>query len=80
MRIVGDVDKDEALKKVATAFKQDSKVKQEKIKYPKIKPLNQIQRIDDEMDITKTHYMIAFLAPKFSDTSDNCRLANNNEI
>ena len=72
--IVGDVNKDEALKKVAAAFKQDSKRKQEKINYPKIKPLNKVERADAEMDITKTHYMIAYLAPKFSSVNDNYSL------
>jgi len=72
--IVGDVDKDEALKKVAAAFKQNNKRKQEKINYPKIKPLDKVERINDEMDISKTHFMIAYLAPKFSITTDNYAL------
>ena len=72
--IVGDVDKDEALKKVASAFKQTTKRKQEKVNYPNIKQLNKIERANNEMDITKTHFMLAYLAPKFSDVADNFAL------
>lgn len=71
--IVGDVDKQEALKKVEKAFKQ-TKRKQTKIKYPTIKPLTQIERAYDSMDINNTHTMIAFLAPKFSQANDNYAL------
>ena len=72
--IVGDVNKEEALNKVARAFSSKQKAKQVKIKYPKIKPLNKIERIEDTMDINKSHIMIAFLAPKFSDAKDNYAL------
>ena len=69
--IVGDVDKDVALQKVANAFnKPTAKQKQEKIKYPKIKPLEKKEALEETMDINKTHMMIAFLAPKFSDSKD----------
>lgn len=72
--IVGDVNKEEALNKVAKAFSSNKKAKQTKVKYPKIKPLDKIERIEDTMDINKSHLMIAFLAPKFSDTKDNYAL------
>lgn len=72
--IVGDVDKTEALKKVANAFKQNTKRKQEKVKYPKIKPLDKIERAEDKMDISKTHFMMAYFAPKFSELKDNYAL------
>ncbi len=78
--IVGDVDKDVALKKVADAFSKNSKndknlkKKQEKIKYPSVKPPLQIERREDSMDINKTHTMIGFLAPKFSIYKDNYTL------
>lgn len=64
--IVGDVDKNETLKKVANAFNQ-KKSKQEHVKYPQIKPINKIEAVSDTMDINKTHMMMGFLAPKFSD-------------
>ena len=72
--IVGDVNKEEALEKVAKAFSSKQKAKQTKIKYPKIKPLDKIKRIEDTMDINKSHVMLAFLAPKFSDAKDNYAL------
>ncbi len=72
--IVGDVNKEEALEKVSKAFSSKQKKKQAKIKYPKIKPLDKIERIEDAMDINKTHMMIAFLAPKFSNAKDNYAL------
>lgn len=74
--IVGDVDKDVALKKVAQAFNGNGKTKkkQEKIKYPIVRPLSQIERVEDSMDINKTHTMIGFLAPKFSVFKDNYAL------
>ncbi len=72
--IVGDVNKEEALNKVAKAFSSKEKTKQVKIKYPKIKSLEKIERIEDTMDINKSHMMIAFLTPKFSDTKDNYAL------
>ena len=71
--IVGDVKKLDAIKKVANAFNQ-TKRKQEKIKYPPIKPLNGIERAYDTMDINKNHTMIAFLAPKFKDVQPNYAL------
>ncbi len=72
--IVGDVNKEDALKKVAEAFNQKQPKKQEKIKYPKIKPLDKIERKTDTMDISKSYLMIGFLAPKFSDLKDNYAL------
>ena len=72
--IVGDVDKDLALQKVQNAFGTTKKRKQKKVKYPTVKPLNKIERISDTMDINKTHTMIAFFAPKFSDEKDNYAL------
>lgn len=63
--IVGDVDKNTALKKVEQAFKQNKR-KQEKIKYPNVKPLDKIERAVDFMDINTNYTMIAFLAPKFT--------------
>ena len=71
--IVGDVDTQEALKKVEKAFSQ-TKRKQVKVKYPKIKPIEKIERIEDSMDINNTHLMMAFSAPKFSQTKDNYAL------
>ena len=68
--IVGDVDKEDALKKVEAAFNQRQKMKQTKIKYPKVKSLDKIERMDEAMDINKTHMLIGFLAPKFSDSID----------
>ena len=65
--IVGDVDKNDALKKVSQAFNKgaNAKKRQTKINYPKILPLNKIETIEDEMDINKTYVMLGFLAPKF---------------
>ena len=71
--IVGDVNKDEALAKVAAAFKQNKK-KQVKIKYPKIKPLTKIEQKIEQMDVNKTYAMLGFLAPKFSEPKDNYAL------
>ncbi len=68
--IVGDVDKQEAIKKVQEAFNQTKRT-QEKIKYPSILPLSKIERKVDTMDINKTHLMLGFLAPKFSKPIDN---------
>lgn len=72
--IVGDVNKDEALKKVAKAFSNSKKRKQEKVKYPKIKPIEKIETIETTMDINKAYIMLAFLAPKFSSDRDNYAL------
>ncbi len=44
--------------------------KQVKIKYPKVKPLTGIEEKIDTMDVNKTHLMIGFLAPKFSDDKE----------
>lgn len=63
--IVGDVEKDSAIEKVANAFSKADKRKQLKVNYPKIKPLDKIERIEDTMDVNKTYSMIAFFAPKF---------------
>ena len=71
--IVGDVDKNEALKKVTSAFKQTKK-KQAKVKYPKVKPLTKIEEKIEAMDINKTHIMVGFLAPKFDENEDNYAL------
>ncbi|MBQ8635050.1 insulinase family protein [bacterium] len=71
--IVGDIDKNEALNKVAKAFNQ-TKRKQVKIKYPRIKPLEKIETKEDSMDINNTHIMLGFLAPKFSIPQDNYAL------
>lgn len=74
--IVGDVNKDEAIKKVADAFSANnkSKRKQQKIKYPHVSPLTQIEKKEATMDINKTHIMLGFLAPKFSQLTDNYAL------
>lgn len=71
--IVGDVDKNEALNKVANAFKQ-TKRKQLKVNYPKIKPLAKIETKEETMDINKTYMMFGFLAPKFASSKDNYAL------
>ena len=72
--IVGDVDKNEALAKVAKAFNQKKK-KQAKVKYPNIKPLDKIETVEEAMDINNTHMMFGFLAPKFaSNNNDNYAL------
>ena len=71
--IVGDVDKNEALKKVELAFKANKK-KQTKIKYPRIKPLAKIESKIEKMDINKTHTMLGFLAPRFDSSSDEYAL------
>lgn len=67
--IVGDVNKEEALKKVSEAFKQTKK-KQVKVKYPNIKPLNKIEEKIETMDVNKTYIMLGFLAPKFDENND----------
>lgn len=71
--IVGDVDKNEALNKVAKAFNQNKK-KQVKVKYPRIKPMTKIETKIETMDINNTNIMLGFLAPKFSQTTDNYAL------
>ena len=71
--IVGDVNKDEALAKVQNAFKQTKK-KQVKVKYPKVKPLTKIEKKVEQMDVTKSYVMLGFLAPKFSEPKDNYAL------
>ncbi len=72
--IVGDVNKNEAIKKVAEAFKENAKRKQEKVNYPAVKPLKKNVKTEDTMDINQTYYMMAYLAPKFKVTSDNYAL------
>lgn len=67
--IVGNVDKNEALKKVASEFNQTKK-KQTKIKYPKIKPLTKIEEKIETMDVNKTYLMFGFLTPKFDENND----------
>lgn len=71
--IVGDVDKVQALQKVANAFRQTKK-KQTKVKYPHIKPLTKIETKIETMDVNNTHIMLGFLAPKFSYPKDNYAL------
>lgn len=71
--IVGDVNKDEALKKVASAFNQ-AKKKQVKVNYPHIKPINKIEEKIETMDVNKTIAMFGFLAPKFDENADNYAL------
>ncbi|MBQ4647452.1 MAG: insulinase family protein [Candidatus Gastranaerophilales bacterium] len=71
--IVGDVNKEEALKKVSQAFKQTKK-KQTKIKYPNIKPLNKIETKEETMDVNKSYLMYGFLTPKFDENKDNYAL------
>jgi len=72
--IVGDIDTQDTLKKVESAFKTSNKNKQTKIKYPKIKPINKIERIEETMDINKTYLIMGFLAPKFEIENDNYAL------
>lgn len=74
--IVGDVDKNEALKKVETAFSKNNEKnsKQYKVKYPKIKPLEKVEKIEQTMDINKTHFMMGFLAPKFENEKETIPL------
>ncbi len=72
--IVGDVNKNDAVKKVAEAFKENTKRKQEKIAYPSIKPLKNNIKTEETMDVNQTYYMMAYLAPKFKVTSDNYAL------
>lgn len=74
--IVGDVDTKEALKDVANAFdwKNKTNKKQEKIKYPKVKFPDKIEAKIDTMDITKTHLMLGFIAPKFSNEKETMAL------
>jgi len=71
--IVGDVNKEEALKKVASAFKQTKK-KQAKVKYPNVKPLTKIEEKIETMDVNNTLVMLGFLAPKFDGGNDNYAL------
>ena len=71
--IVGDIDKEETLKKVASAFNQKKK-KQTKVKYPRVKPLNKIEQKVQQMDVNKTYAMFGFLAPKFDESVDNYAL------
>ncbi|MBR5304656.1 MAG: insulinase family protein [Candidatus Gastranaerophilales bacterium] len=67
--IVGNINKEEALKKVASLFNQTKK-KQTKIKYPKIKLLTKIEEKIETMDVNKTYLMLGFLAPKFDENND----------
>lgn len=67
--IVGDINKEETLKKVSETFKQTKK-KQTKLKYPKIKPLGKIEEKIETMDVNKTYIMLGFLAPKFDENKD----------
>ena len=71
--IVGDVDKNEVLKKVASAFNQTKK-KQTKVKYPSIKAITRIEQKVETMDINKTHLMFGFIAPKFDENNDTYAL------
>src|SRR5699024_8494886 len=42
--------------------------------YPKIKPLDSILRVSDEMDVNQAYAVIAFKAPKFKDDKDTYAL------
>lgn len=71
--VVGDIETQDVIKKIEEAFKNEKK-SAHKIKYPKIKSLEKIERIEEEMDINKTYYMLSFLAPKFAQNKDNYAL------
>lgn len=74
--VIGDVDTKEALKEIASAFDWSNRknTKQEKIKYPKVRSLEKIEIKEDNMDISKTHLMFGFVAPKFSEEKDSMAL------
>lgn len=74
--IVGDIDKNYALKKVEDSFKfENHKLKkQTKIAYPKIKPLDKTEKIEEKMDVNNSYMMIGFIAPKFTSFKDNYAL------
>lgn len=73
--IVGDVDPDDALKKVEQYFTPQGELRiANEVVYPKIKPLDSILRVSDEMDVNQAYAVIAFKAPKFKDDKDTYAL------
>ena len=73
--IVGDIDPDDALKKVEQYFTPQGELRiANEVVYPKIKPLDSILRVSDEMDVNQAYAVIAFKAPKFKDDKDTYAL------
>ncbi len=72
--IVGDVNPDDAIKKVEQYFvKSEAKPYIEPV-YPKIHPINKILSVNEEMDVNQAYMTIAFKAPKFKDDKDTYAL------
>ena len=73
--IVGDVDPQEALKKVEQYFVKEEDEKQYVAPiYPKIAPLSGVMRINKDMDVNQAYMVIAFKAPKFKEDKDTYAL------
>lgn len=73
--IVGDVDPQEALKKVEQYFVKEEGEKQYVAPiYPKIAPLSGVMRINKDMDVNQAYMVIAFKAPKFKEDKDTYAL------
>ena len=71
--IVGDIDPDYAIKKVAEFFVNNNKTFEEGI-YPKAPTIQKQLRISEEKDITTGYMAIAYKAPKFKDDKDGYAL------
>ncbi len=72
--IVGNVDPDEAVKKVEEQFATNEIKPYVEPIYPKIQPINKVLSINEQMDVNQSYMVIAFKAPKFKDDKDSYAL------
>ena len=72
--IVGDVDPDEAVKKVEKYFETGQTAEYIEPVYPKIHPIDKILSVNEEMDVNQTYMTLAFRAPKFKNDKDTYSL------
>jgi len=71
--IVGDVDPDYALKRVAELFVDNNKTYMEGV-YPKVPDIQKKIRVQEEKDVNTGYMSIAYKAPKFKDDKDSYAL------
>lgn len=71
--IVGNIDPDYAVKKVAELFTDNNKTHKENI-YPKVPDIQKQLRISEQKDVNTGYMAIAYKAPKFKEDKDSYAL------